>query len=44
MGYKDLSVAQPPWKTNISDVIINLSNYFVTSDGEDLLQFSITPY
>lgn len=33
---KDLS-AQPPWKTNISDDITNLSNYFVTSDGEDFI-------
>ena len=33
---KNLS-AQPPWKTNISDDITNLSNYFVTSDGEDFI-------
>lgn len=27
---------QPPWGKNISQDIKNLSNYFVTSDGEDL--------
>ena len=32
----DLS-AQPPWGRNISDEIKDLSNYFVTSDGEDLI-------
>lgn len=29
--------AQPPWGTNISKDITNLSNYFVTSDGEDFI-------
>lgn len=29
--------AQPPWGTNISSYITNLSNYFVTSDGEDFI-------
>lgn len=29
--------AQPPWGTNISDDITDLSNYFVTSDGEDFI-------
>lgn len=29
--------AQPPWGTNISSDITNLSNYFVTSDGEDFI-------
>lgn len=33
---ENLSV-QPPWGTNISDTITNLSNYFVTSDGEDFI-------
>lgn len=33
---ENLSV-QPPWGTNISDNITNLSNYFVTSDGEDFI-------
>lgn len=33
---KNLS-AQPPWGTNTSDDITNLSNYFVTSDGEDFI-------
>lgn len=33
---KNLS-AQPPWKTNISDDITDLSNYFITSDGEDFI-------
>jgi len=32
----DLS-KQPPWGKNISNDITNLSNYFVTSDGEDLI-------
>ncbi|GAB2022987.1 hypothetical protein RyT2_20610 [Pseudolactococcus yaeyamensis] len=27
----------PPWGDNISDDITNLSNYFVTSDGRDLI-------
>lgn len=29
--------AQPPWGTSISSDITNLSNYFVTSDGEDFI-------
>lgn len=33
---EDLS-KQPPWGNNISEDITDLSNYFVTSDGEDLL-------
>lgn len=33
---KNLS-AQPPQGTNISDDITDLSNYFVTSDGEDFI-------
>lgn len=28
---------QPPWGKNISNDITNLSNYFVTSDGEDFI-------
>ena len=28
---------QPPWGNNISKDITDLSNYFVTSDGEDFL-------
>jgi len=32
----DLS-KQPPWGDNISKDITNLSNYFVTSDGEDFI-------
>lgn len=28
---------QPPWKDNISNDITDLSNYFVTSDGKDLI-------
>lgn len=32
---EDLS-KQPPWESNISPDITNLSNYFVTSDGRDL--------
>lgn len=31
---EDLS-KQPPWGNNISEDITDLSNYFVTSDGED---------
>lgn len=27
----------PPWGDNISDDITDLSNYFVTSEGEDFL-------
>lgn len=33
---EDLS-KQPPWGNNISKDITSLSNYFVTSDGEDFL-------
>ena len=33
---EDLS-ARPPWGDNISPDITALSNYFVTSDGEDFL-------
>ena len=33
---EDLS-KQPPWGNNISKDITNLSNYFVTSEGEDLI-------
>ncbi|MBR5682402.1 MAG: immunity 70 family protein [Ruminococcus sp.] len=32
----DLS-KQPPWGSNISPDITDLSNYFVTSDGEDFI-------
>lgn len=32
----DLS-KQPPWGNNISKEITNLSNYFVTSDGDDFI-------
>lgn len=28
---------QPPWGNNISKDIMDLSNYFVTSDGDDFL-------
>lgn len=28
----------PPWGTDISEEITDLSNYFVTSDGEDLFK------
>ena len=33
---EDLS-KQPPWGDNISEEITDLSNYFVTSGGEDLI-------
>ena len=33
---EDLS-KQPPWGNNISEEITDLSNYFVTSEGEDLI-------
>ncbi len=29
---------QPPWKNHISKSITDLSNYFVTSDGDDFLK------
>lgn len=32
---------QPPWGEKISDEIADLSNYFVTSDGEDLITILI---
>ena len=28
---------QPPWGKNISSDITDLSNYFITSDGRDLI-------
>lgn len=28
---------QPPWGTNISNQITDLSNYFITNDGRDFL-------
>ncbi|MFV0305050.1 MAG: Imm70 family immunity protein [Moheibacter sp.] len=34
--FEDLSVS-PPWGNNISNNITNMANYFVTSDGENLL-------
>ena len=33
---EDLS-KQPPWGSNISKDITDLSNYFITSDGEDFI-------
>jgi hypothetical protein len=30
--------AQPPWDSNISCSITDLSNYFITSDGKDLIE------
>ena len=33
---EDLSLT-PPWENNISSDITDLSNYFVTSDGRDLI-------
>ncbi len=32
----DVPAAKPPWGSNISSDITDLSNYFVTSDGRDL--------
>lgn len=29
---------RPPWGDNISEEITDLSNYFVTSDGEDFIK------
>ncbi len=29
---------RPPWGNNISSDITNLSNYFITNDGEDLFE------
>ena len=34
--FEDLS-AQPPWGDRISSEITDLSNYYVTSDGKDLI-------
>lgn len=34
---EDLS-QQPPWGDDISEEITDLSNYFVTNDGEDLIE------
>ena len=35
--FEDLD-ARPPWGDNISDEITDLSNYFVTSTGRDLIE------
>ena len=37
----DLS-KQPPWGKNISEEITDLSNYFVTSEGEDFISVFFT--
>ncbi len=37
---EDLS-KRPPWGDNISKDITNLSNYFITSEGEDLIDILI---
>ncbi len=37
---EDLS-KQPPWGDEISDTITDLSNYFVTSEGEDFFEVLI---
>ncbi|RYI28803.1 hypothetical protein EVU96_12785 [Bacillus infantis] len=34
---EDLS-KRPPWGVNISNDITNLSNYFITSEGKDLIE------
>lgn len=34
----DEPTAKPPWGSNISSDISDLSNYFVTSDGRDLFE------
>ncbi len=34
--FEDISI-QPPWGSNISKDITDLSNYFVTSEGEDFI-------
>lgn len=39
----DLSES-PPWGNNISEDITDLSNYFVTSDGEDLITVMFTAF
>lgn len=36
-NFEDRALA-PPWGNNISDSITDLSNYFYTSDGEDLFE------
>lgn len=36
--------AQPPWGNNISEDITNMSNYFITSEGEDLIDILNTAY
>jgi hypothetical protein len=35
---------QPPWGDKISLSITSLANYFVTSDGEDLIQIIISAF
>ncbi|WP_248138349.1 Imm70 family immunity protein [Bacillus infantis] len=34
---EDLS-KRPPWRVNISNDITSLSNYFITSEGKDLIE------
>jgi hypothetical protein len=36
--------ARPPWGDTISDQITSLSNYFVTSDGKDLMEVMFTVF
>ena len=39
---RDLSVQVPEWAINPNDNVMNLRNYFVASDGRDLIEIMIT--
>ncbi|MBF0819827.1 Imm70 family immunity protein [Streptococcus acidominimus] len=41
--FEDLS-ATPPWSDNIAPHITNLSQYFITSSGSDLLEVILTSF
>ena len=41
--FEDLSLI-PPWGNNIAEHITNLSHYFITSSGKDLIEVLLTSF
>ena len=41
--FEDLSLT-PPWGNNIAEHITNLSHYFITSSGKDLIEVLLTSF
>ena len=41
--FEDLSLT-PPWGNNIAENITNLSHYFITSSGKDLIEVLLTSF